>query len=64
EHDPELRARVINGLAFLGLTLDPDANTTASGDTEIGTGVWVVTAREDVEIAAGTRAALAAREPG
>ncbi|MFD7659670.1 acetate/propionate family kinase [Actinosynnema sp. NPDC059797] len=59
EHDPELRARVINGLAFLGLDLDPHANTAASGDAWIGSGVWVVTAREDVEIAGETRAALA-----
>ncbi|MFE2756980.1 acetate/propionate family kinase [Actinosynnema sp. NPDC059335] len=61
EHDAELRARVVEGLAFLGVTVDDDANLAASGDAAIGAGVWVVTAREDVEIAAGARSALAVR---
>ncbi|MEV1120865.1 acetate/propionate family kinase [Actinosynnema sp. NPDC049800] len=65
EHDDQVRARVVDGLAFLGLTLDREANAAASGDAGIGaktsrTPVWVVTAREDVEIAAGTRTTLAA----
>ncbi|QFZ20233.1 acetate/propionate family kinase [Saccharothrix syringae] len=63
EHDAEVRARVVDGLAFLGPTLDRDANLTASGDSRISAagsaiGVWVVTAREDAEVAAGTRTAL------
>ncbi|MGW4113017.1 hypothetical protein ACWEFJ_19270 [Actinosynnema sp. NPDC004786] len=61
EHDAELRARVVEGLAFLGVTVDDDADLAASGDAAIGAGVWVVTAREDVEIAAGARSALAVR---
>jgi acetate kinase len=65
EHDPDVRARVVDGLAFLGLALNRGANATASGDAGIGAEtsrvpIWVVTAREDVEIAAGTRAALTA----
>ncbi|TQM78936.1 acetate kinase [Saccharothrix saharensis] len=64
EHDADVRARVVEGLSFLGLTLDREANAAASDDAGIGaktsrTPVWVVTAREDVEVAAGTRAALA-----
>ncbi|ROP35088.1 acetate/propionate family kinase [Saccharothrix texasensis] len=62
EHDAELRARAVNGLTFLGLALDREANSTASGDARISpetsrTPIWVVTAREEVEIAAGARTA-------
>ncbi|QQQ80180.1 acetate/propionate family kinase [Saccharothrix sp. 6-C] len=65
EHDPDVRARVVDGLAFLGLALNRGANAAASGDAGIGAErsrvpVWVVTAREDIEIADGTRTALAA----
>ncbi|QQQ74202.1 acetate/propionate family kinase [Saccharothrix sp. 6-C] len=65
EHDGDVRARVVDGLEFLGLVLDREANAAASGDARVGaeasrTPVWVVTAREDMEIAAGARAALAA----
>ncbi|GGP75692.1 acetate/propionate family kinase [Saccharothrix coeruleofusca] len=63
EHDPEVRARVLDGLAFLGLRLDRDRNDAARGDARVTADAspvpaWVVEAREDVEIAAGTRRAL------
>ncbi|WP_053731570.1 acetate/propionate family kinase [Nocardia sp. NRRL S-836] len=61
EHDAELRADTAAGLAFLGVDLDAERNTGA--DSRISTdgsavAVWVVEAREDVEIAAQTRALL------
>jgi acetate kinase len=60
EHDAVVRARAVDGLAFLGAVLDPAANLAASGDTRIsppgaGAETWVVTAREDLEIATRTR---------
>ncbi len=55
EHQPRLRARVADGLAFLGLTLDADRNAAArEGDADIGAGdgrVLVVHTREDWVIA-------------
>jgi acetate kinase len=56
EHAPAIRRRAADGLGFLGVALDPDANaaTTADGDiTATGAAVrtLVVTAREDLEIA-------------
>ncbi|MFJ6671197.1 acetate/propionate family kinase [Actinosynnema sp. NPDC091369] len=68
EHDPVVRARAVEGLAFLGPLLDPTRNVTASGDTRISpdgaaTDVWVVTAREDVEMAARTRDLLVTGGP-
>jgi acetate kinase len=63
EHAPALRAAAADGLRHLGVGLDPVANAAAGADAEIsanGAGVrtFVVTAREDLEIAAGVRAAL------
>ncbi|MFC4907095.1 acetate/propionate family kinase [Actinomadura gamaensis] len=63
EHDPETRRRLVADLAFLGLRLDEAANGAARGDAVLtgpgsSAGIAVVTAREDVQIAAGTRAAL------
>ncbi|MEV8438769.1 acetate/propionate family kinase [Actinosynnema sp. NPDC051121] len=63
EHDSVVRARVVEGLAFLGPFLDPTLNVTAWGDTRISpessaTPVWVVTAREDLEMAAQVRSVL------
>ncbi|GLZ03084.1 acetate kinase [Actinomadura sp. NBRC 104412] len=65
EHDPEVRRRLAGDLAFLGAAVDPEANAASSGDAEItarGAAVRtvVVQAREDLEIAAGVRAALGA----
>ncbi|MFC6883736.1 MULTISPECIES: acetate/propionate family kinase [Actinomadura] len=64
EHDPETRRRAAADLAFLGAAVDGEANAAARGDADVtapGAAVrsLVVTAREDLEIAAGTRAALA-----
>jgi acetate kinase len=63
EHAPVIRARAAEGLDFLGVALDADANAAASGDAEIGADraavrALVVTAREDLEIARQVRAIL------
>jgi acetate kinase len=64
EHAPAIRARAADGLSFLGVALDASANAAASADAEIGAPgaavrALVVTAREDLEVARQTRAALA-----
>lgn len=58
EHQPVVRARAADGLAFLGVAID--AAVPVDGDTEItvpgaATRTFVVTAREDVEIARQVR---------
>ena len=63
EHQPAVRAEAAAGLAFLGVAVDPAANSATSADGEItapGATVrtLVVTAREDVEIARQVRAVL------
>jgi acetate kinase len=65
ENAPEVRRRVVAGLAHLGCALDEAANAGGPADREIGAagaGVrcCVVVAREDLEIARGTRAAVRA----
>ncbi|HET7013430.1 MAG TPA: acetate/propionate family kinase [Streptosporangiaceae bacterium] len=60
EHDPGIRAGAADGLAFLGVAVDPGRNAAATGDTEItAAGAPVrtlrITAREDVEIARQAR---------
>lgn len=65
EHHPHVRAGAAAGLGFLGVRLDEDANTEARSDTEITAPgarvrVFVLTAREDLQIAAEVRALLAA----
>ncbi|SMC85579.1 acetate/propionate family kinase [Lentzea albidocapillata] len=67
EHDAALRADTAVGLAFLGIDLDTGRNTEAATDSRISrdasaVDVWVVEAREDVEIAAQTRALLNATD--
>ncbi len=67
ERAPQLRAAAAANLAFLGVSLDMDANESAEDGADIGTGrasvrVLVLRAREDLEIARQTRAAL--RETG
>ncbi|MFI0412416.1 acetate/propionate family kinase [Actinomadura sp. 3N508] len=66
EHDPLARRRLVADLAYLGARIDPERNAAAHGDTLISppdaaVAAVVVTAREDLEIAAGTRTALHAR---
>jgi acetate kinase len=63
EHQPRLRAAVVDGLGFLGLALDADRNRAARGDAVIGApgapaGVVVVEAREDLVIAEQVRRVL------
>jgi acetate kinase len=60
EHDATVRARTAAGLAFLGVAVDDARNATADGDDVIspdGSDVttFVITAREDLEIARGVR---------
>jgi len=66
EHHPAIRAGAAEGLAFLGISVDPERNAASSADGEIsGEGATVrsvvVTAREDIEIARQVRALLAGR---
>jgi acetate kinase len=63
EHMPAVRAAAAAGLSFLGVAVDQGRNASAAGDTDIsaeGAAVrtLVLTAREELEIARGTRAAL------
>jgi acetate kinase len=62
EHHPSVRGAASAGLGFLGIELDPERNNRATGDGEIGRSgapvrTVVVTAREDLEIAAQVRKA-------
>jgi acetate kinase len=61
EHAPRLRARAADGLGFLGVAIDPQANAGAEPDADIsathGTvATHVIAAREDREIARQVRA--------
>jgi hypothetical protein len=58
EHSPVVRAEVAARVATLGIEVDIGANEAAAADAVIGEGVVVVTAREDIEIAAGVRSVL------
>ncbi len=64
EHTPAVRAAAVAPLAFTGVALDPRVNEEASTDAEITASgapvrTFVVTAREDLEIARQVRAVLA-----
>lgn len=63
EHLGRVRAEVCARLGFLGLEIDPAANSCAAGDAVVSppgasVAAVVVTAREDVGIARGVRSAL------
>ena len=63
EGAPSIRSRAASGLEFLGIDIDAARNDAASADADIGaTGgpvrAFVVTAREDLEIARQVRAVL------
>jgi acetate kinase len=63
ENSPEVREETGRRLGFLGIEIDPVANQSAGGDRDVSaTGApartLVLAAREDLEIAAGVRAAL------
>jgi acetate kinase len=66
ENAASVRADGVDGLAFLGLTIDPERNEHGTGDREIGpagaasSGVLVVASREDLEIARQVRSVLGA----
>lgn len=64
ENSAAVRAAAAGGLGFLGVALDPEANVAARPDADVTARgsqvrVLVVAAREEVEIARGTRRALA-----
>jgi acetate kinase len=61
EHAPDVRRRAADGLGFLGIAIDPARDDTT--DAEIGrlgarVRTFVITSREDLEIAAGVREVL------
>ena len=63
EHAPDIRARAVDGLGFLGLRLDAARNRGPPGDREItgsgaGARAYVITAREDLEICRAVRGLL------
>jgi acetate kinase len=63
EHSAVVRARAARRLGFLGVAVDDDRNADAGADTDITAAdaavhTLVVAAREDLEIARGTRFAL------
>jgi acetate kinase len=65
EHAPEIRARAVEGLGFVGAELDDAHNRDADGDADIGADgadvrAFVIAAREDLEIARQVRAVLGA----
>jgi acetate kinase len=65
EHAAEIRSAAVEALDFLGIGLDAAANSAASPDAEVSAHgssarVFVIAAREDLQIAAETRTALSA----
>jgi acetate kinase len=63
ENAPAVRERAADGLAFLGVKLDPQRNLAVRGDGEIGVKgapvrTFVIAAREDLEIARQVRRVL------
>jgi len=64
EHQAEVRAEAAGGLGFLGVAVDEGRNATARPDCDISAQgapvrTLVIAAREDIEIARQTRAAIA-----
>ncbi len=65
KRSPEIRARTVAGLGFLGLEIDDQLNADHDGEAEITVAsaqarTLVVRAREDLEIARQVRVALGA----
>jgi acetate kinase len=63
EHAPEIRAAACEPFGFVGVSLDLDANSGLDGEGELSAAdaqvrTFIVTAREDVEIAGQVRATL------
>jgi acetate kinase len=66
ENAARVRAETAAGLAFLGVAVDIEANAAARPDTDVTAPearvrTLVLAAREDLEVARGTREALGAR---
>ena len=67
EHQPQVRAEAADGLAFLGVAIDPARNAGARADCDISAPgapvtTLVITAREDAEIARQCRDLMAEEE--
>jgi acetate kinase len=63
EHAPEIRRRAAEGLAFLGVAIDPTKNADAETDLDVSApdaavATHVIAAREDREIARQVAAVL------
>jgi acetate kinase len=63
EHSPEVRSAACAGLGFAGVAVDDARNAGVHGDRDIGTAgaaarTFVITARDDVEVARQVRALL------
>ena len=63
ENSAEIRRRAMDDLGFLGVAADPVSNDSGTGDREIGAPAaavraFVISAREDIEIAHQVRATL------
>jgi acetate kinase len=68
ENAPQVRAAICDGLGFLGVALNPEANAGCAGDSVISPAraavpVVVVAAREELEMAREARRLLRASEP-
>jgi acetate kinase len=67
ENSAPIRQRAAEGLDFIGVGLDPELNFKAGGDREVSressvVRTFVVSAREDLEIARQVRQAMAGHE--
>ena len=63
ENAASIRSRAADGLGFLRIAVDPERNSAAQLDAEIGAAdarvrIFAIRAREDIEIARGVRRAL------
>lgn len=68
ENSPEIRRRTIEGLGFLGLTVDDEVNAASTGDADITASraaarTFVIAAREDLEMARQARQLLGISTP-
>jgi acetate kinase len=69
EHSPNIRARIARGLEFLGIELDQQRNSEATGDSSasIGSGkarLWVIPTNEEQEVAEQVLNLLAKKRVG
>lgn len=64
ENDPDIRAAIMEGLAFTGLVMDADANRAARGESRLHhdcspVSAWIIPAQEERAIAAAALRVLA-----